>query len=144
MNNFPKLRKEHQKAGVHSGKHLVVYIEDNSAIRQLVRYIMDTYSKIDLLEAETGAQGLEIIEKHRPELILVDIHLPDMDGFSILNQLKAKPDTANIPVVAISGKASPADILQGKAAGFNAFLAKPIVISEFTTMLNMTLGLKIQ
>jgi CheY-like chemotaxis protein len=113
------------------GKRTVLYIEDNSTIRQLLRYIIDLRPGFTLLEAENGAQGLEMARIHRPDLILLDIHLPDMNGFKVFEHLQKNPGTAKIPVVAMSGSAAPSDIEKGLRAGFKQFLSKPINIKEF-------------
>ncbi|MDR3630150.1 MAG: response regulator [Desulfocapsaceae bacterium] len=123
-----------------SAKRTVVYIEDNTTIRQLVRYIMEMHPDISLMEAETGTQGLAIIKQCQPDLILLDLHLPDMDGFTLFSLLQNDPMTVNIPVVALSGSAAPADIQRGKAIGFKRFLAKPINVKEFNSTLSTILG----
>jgi CheY-like chemotaxis protein len=122
------------------GKHIVLYIEDNSTIRQLLRHIIDLRPGVILLEAENGAQGLAMALSRKPDLILLDIHLPDMNGFKVFEHLQKNPDTANIPVVAMSGSASPSDIEKGLRAGFRQFLPKPIDIKGFLGTLDSILA----
>lgn len=138
----PDKRSSPAGAAVSSKKHTVLYIEDNSTNRQLVRYIVDLRPELTLLEAEDGAQGLEMIRRHRPDLVLLDIHLPDMDGFTIFEQLQNDPDTAQIPVVALSGSAAPADIQRGMTVGFKKFLSKPINIKVFFSTLDTIFGVE--
>ena len=135
-------RSSPEDAARSSRKHTVLYIEDNSTNRQLVRYIVDLRPDLTLLEAEDGAQGLEMVRHHRPDLILLDIHLPDMDGFTIFKQLQNDPDTAHIPVVALSGSAAPADIQRGMTVGFKKFLSKPINIKVFFSTLDTIFGVE--
>jgi CheY-like chemotaxis protein len=123
-----------------SREHTVLYIEDNSTNRQLVRYIIDMHPGLTLIEAEDGKQGLEAARRFRPNLILLDIHLPDMDGFTIFKHLQSDPDTVHIPVVALSGSAAPRDIQRGMTTGFRKFLSKPIDIKEFNSTLSSILG----
>jgi CheY-like chemotaxis protein len=140
-NTFPPLdgKISHQEAADSRGKHTVLYIEDSSTNRQLVRYILDLRPDLTLLEAEDGTQGLEIARRHKPDLILLDIHLPDMDGFAVFKHLQNDPDTAHIPVVALSGSAAPADIERGMTVGFKKFLSKPIDIKLLFTTLDTIL-----
>lgn len=133
---FPDGRTSFKNAAVSPGKHTVLYIEDNSTIRQLLRYIIDLRPGITLLEAENGTQGLEMVQRHKPGLVLLDIHLPDMNGFTVFQHLQDNPDTANIPVVALSGSAAPSDIERGLKTGFVKFLPKPIDIKELLRTLD--------
>ena len=130
----------HESTTGSSTKHTVLYIEDNSTNRQLVRYIIDMHPDLTLIEAENGTQGLEAARRFRPHLILLDIHLPDMDGFTVFRHLQSDPDTAHIPVVALSGSAAPSDIQRGNMTGFKKFLSKPINIMEFNSTLDAILG----
>ena len=87
-----------------NGQHrTVLYIEDNAANRQLVEMIIARRPEITLLTAENGAGGLAIACERQPGLILLDLSLPDMDGFEILARLKQDPRTAFIPVFALTG-----------------------------------------
>ena len=123
-------------------KRTVLYVEDNSTNRQLLRCIIDLRPDLTLLEAEDGAQGLEMIRRHRPDLILLDIHLPDMDGFMVFKHLQKDPDVAHIPVVAMSGSAAPGDIQRGLTTGFRKFLPKPINIKELYDTFDAILGVQ--
>jgi CheY-like chemotaxis protein len=120
-------------------KYTILYIEDNSTIRELVRYIIDLRPNLVYLEAENGKQGLELAQRHHPDLILLDIHLPDMDGFTVFSGLTHTPETSDIPVIALTGSASEIDIQKGLAAGFKKFLPKPIDIKEFYNALDTIL-----
>lgn len=114
---------------LHSTKYVttILYIEDNEAIRQLVRLILARRKDIELLEAETGSDGLDLALSRLPDLLLIDITLPDMPGGEVLRRLRHNPLTAAIPAIAISGNA--VDTTRNTSPGFNDYLAKPIDIA---------------
>jgi PAS domain S-box-containing protein len=116
--------------------HRVLYIEDNPANLKLVRKMLDARSDIALLEARDAEYGLDIAIRERPDLILLDINLSGMDGFSALRALQAHPATHHIPAIAISANAMRHDVKQGLAAGFVAYLTKPLDLDEFMHTLN--------
>lgn len=124
---------EPQAAPAGSGKRRkVLYIEDNPANLRLVqKIIIASRNDIELLDAENAEDGLEIATNQRPELILLDINLPGMDGYEALQQLRGNLLTRNIPVIAVSANAMPRDIARGKAAEFNDYLTKPLDIAQF-------------
>jgi PAS domain S-box-containing protein len=119
----------------------VLYIEDNSTNMQLVEHIIQTHRpKVRLLTAPDGPQGLALARKHQPVLILLDMHLPQVNGWDIFKRLQQSPATQNIPVVAISANAMESDIKKALDLGFDQYLTKPIVLDEFLTMLNRHLS----
>ena len=94
-----------------------------------------------LLTAADGALGIELARRALPELILMDINLPGINGFQALSILREDPATAHIPVLAISANAMPADIKRGLEAGFVHYLTKPIKVDEFMAAVESTLAL---
>ena len=109
----------------------VLYIEDNPANMRLVGQVLGQRSNIDLLTAQEPYQGLELADAGRPDLILLDINLPDMDGYELLARLRARESGHSIPILAISANAMPKDIERGLKAGFDAYLTKPLDLSVF-------------
>jgi len=109
----------------------VLYIEDNPANLRLVERILAQRSDIHLLSASAPHLGLELAQAHRPALILLDINLPDMDGFEVLRRLRAQPETRAIPVIGVSANAMPKDIERAQAAGFVDYLTKPLDVVAF-------------
>jgi CheY-like chemotaxis protein len=109
----------------------VVYIEDNMSNFKLVERIFARGMPVRLLTAIQGSLGLELIRRHLPDLILLDLHLPDMTGDQVLAQLKSDSQTADIPVVVISADATSGQIARLRAAGAEAYLTKPLDIHEF-------------
>ena len=105
----------------------VLYVEDNPANMALVEYLMRRRRpNIRLLSAHTGELGLTLAEAEQPDLIMLDISLPNMDGYEVLGLLRSNPETRDIPVFALSANAMQRDIEQGLAAGFDDYLTKPI------------------
>jgi CheY-like chemotaxis protein len=108
----------------------VVVVEDNVRSRRLVRDLLEL-SGFVAIEAETAEEGLEAIRRHRPVLVLLDIQLPGMDGEAALRVLRADPETAGIPTVAVTAYAMRGDEERLLGAGFDAYFAKPIDTRTF-------------
>jgi len=109
---------------------LILIVEDNDKNLKLVRDLLQ-FKGYRTLEAGTAAEGLRLAAEHRPDLILMDIQLPDMDGGAALSQLRAAPRTAGIAVVALTAQAMGGDRERLLGAGFDGYLTKPISIKEF-------------
>jgi CheY-like chemotaxis protein len=119
---------------------LLLYVEDNPANLQLVEQLIARRPDLRLLSAVTGRRGVELAHSSRPELILMDINLPDISGLEALAILRAHPATAHTPVVAVSANAMPRDIEDGLAAGFFRYLTKPIKVDAFMAVLDLALA----
>jgi CheY-like chemotaxis protein/anti-sigma regulatory factor (Ser/Thr protein kinase) len=130
---------DHKKE--HHGKmlHTLLYIEDNPANQKLVQQIIARDTDMHLLTAVNGNSGIELARASQPDVILMDINLPDINGFEALKFLRADPATMNIPVVAISANAMPRDIKKGLKAGFFRYITKPIKVNEFMDALDEVL-----
>jgi len=85
---------------------------------------------IHLFSAHEPYLGLEMVEQHKPDLILLDINLPGMSGYEVLKKLKQNKNTSNTPVIAISANAMPTDIKKGRDAGFIEYITKPIDLKQ--------------
>jgi signal transduction histidine kinase/ActR/RegA family two-component response regulator len=114
----------------------VLCIEDNPANLRLIERILSRRDDVRMLSASAPKLGLELAVAHQPALILLDINLPDMDGFDVMKCLRESEATRNIPVVAISANAMPKDLERGKAAGFTDYLTKPLNIEQFLRTVN--------
>jgi len=119
--------------------HTLLYIEDNPANLKLVEQIIGRHPDIRLLTAVNGYGGIEIARTSQPDVILMDINLPDINGFEALKILRSDSTTAHIPVVALSANAMPRDIKKGLDLGFFRYLTKPIKINEFMDALEEAL-----
>jgi CheY-like chemotaxis protein len=122
-------------------KHTVLYVEDDPANMQLVVQIIALDPDITLLTAENGKMGIDIARSSLPDLILLDINLPDVNGFEVMNRLQSEPSTANIPVIAVSANAMPRDVKKGLEAGFFRYITKPIKINELRDAVDAALKL---
>jgi signal transduction histidine kinase/CheY-like chemotaxis protein len=114
----------------------VLCIEDNPANLRLIERILARRDNIRLLTASVPGLGLELAAAHRPALILLDINLPDMDGYEAMKCLRENPATRDIPVVAISANAMPSDLARGKAAGFKDYLTKPVDVDRLLKLVD--------
>ena len=114
----------------------VLYIEDNLSNLQLVERVMSRRPGVRLVSAMRPQLGLELAAEHDPDLILLDLHLPDMPGQEVLRRLRAEPRTAKVPVVILSADARPNLIKELLAQGVRAFLTKPLDVKELLGLLN--------
>lgn len=118
----------------------LLYIEDNPTNLHLVRRIIEQRSCYCLLSAAQAEQGLALARQHQPDLVLMDISLPDMDGFTALAKLRTWPETQDIPVIAVSANAMPGDVARGQAAGFATYLTKPIDVTSLLETISAVLS----
>ena len=119
----------------------VLYVEDNPANLTLVEQLLARHSDLRLLSARDGNLGIEIARASRPDVILMDINLPGLNGLEAMKILRADPATAHIPIVALSANALPRDIKKGVEAGFFRYLTKPIKVNELMDTLGEALAL---
>ena len=120
-------------------QHIVLYIEDNPQNLRLVSQILAKRSHIHLLTAHTPELGIELATERVPELILIDINMPGLDGYQVLEILKKNPKLADIPVIAVTANAMPRDIFKGKQAGFTEYVTKPIDVEKFLAVIDHNL-----
>ena len=116
----PALPPRRERAGQ------LLYIEDNPVNVLLVEELVKTLSGLQIVSESTGEAGVSRARSLHPDLILIDMQLPDFDGFEVLHQLRAQPETAGIRCIALSANAMPDDIERGLAAGFDDYWTKPI------------------
>jgi signal transduction histidine kinase/ActR/RegA family two-component response regulator len=115
-----------QAEGDASADARVLCIEDNPSNLELIERIFARRPGIELLTAAQGTLGLELAQQHRPDLILLDVNLPDVPGGDVLERLRSDPRTRDVPVIVLSADATSAQVKRMKAAGAQAYLAKPI------------------
>jgi len=120
----------------------LLYVEDNPTNIALLAKMVSRHSKLKLLTAPEAKEGIEIAKMEIPTLILMDINLPGMDGFSALKRLRSLNETQEIPIIAMSANAMKNDITKANAAGFDAYITKPIEISDFYETLRRVLDNK--
>lgn len=106
---------------------LILIVEDNEKNRRLLRDVLEVRS-YETLETNTGEEGIRLAIEQKPALVLLDIHLPGIDGIETFQRLRADPATAAIPVIAVTASAMPDDRDRIKAMGFDRYFTKPINI----------------
>jgi len=119
--------------------HTILYVEDNPANLKLVEQIISRHPDLSLLTAVNGNSGIEIARTSLPDVILMDINLPGINGFKALKILRADAVTALIPVIAVSANAMPLDVDRGLKAGFFRYITKPIKVNEFMEAVDLAL-----
>jgi CheY-like chemotaxis protein len=113
-----------------SDSRRVLHIEDNLSNLKLIERIFEQRPEVEVVAAMHGSLGLELAREHRPSLILLDLHLPDINGEEVLQLLREDPVTAPIPVVIVSADATPGQVQRLLASGATAYTTKPINVRE--------------
>lgn len=109
--------------------NIILYVEDNPQNMRLVRKMLKT-GGYDMIEATDGQSGLEMALEYKPDLILMDINLPDIDGMEVTMRLKANPAMVHTPIVALTANAMFGDRERFTSAGCDGYLAKPVTRNE--------------
>ena len=120
---------------------LILIVEDNEKNLKLVRDVLQVKG-FSTLEAGTAEDGIRLTRERKPDLILMDIHLPGMSGIEALKVLRADAATAAIPVIAVTASVMQQDRKQITEAGFDAYVGKPINLKEFLDAVRATLERK--
>jgi len=115
---------------------LLLYVEDNPANLKLIEQLIARRPDMRLLTAQNGNDGINLARISMPDVILMDINLPGINGIEAMKILRLDPLTAHIPIVALSANAIPRDIEKGLEAGFFRYLTKPIKVDQFMDTLN--------
>ena len=106
---------------------LILVVEDHDKNRKLVRDVL-TFKGYEIIEAETGEEGVRLAQERHPSLVLMDIRLPGIDGIEALGRLRAEPATRGIPIMAMTASEDRQRITD---AGFDAYQSKPIKVKDF-------------
>lgn len=117
----------------------ILYIEDNFHSVELVRRIL-TVEGFDVRCASNGVQGLEIAGQEKLDLIITDIHMPQMNGIEVAQRIRSNPDLKDIPIIALTAHTMHGDREECLKNGFNAFVAKPIMRPEFVGVVRQMLN----
>jgi PAS domain S-box-containing protein len=120
----------------------LLYVEDNLANLSLVETFLMTRPGWRLIPALQGRIGVELAREHRPDLVLLDLHLPDLTGDEVLRRLRADPRTSGIPIIIISADATRDSLERLRAAGADAYLTKPLDLDEFLATLELHLPVR--
>jgi signal transduction histidine kinase/ActR/RegA family two-component response regulator len=117
-------------------EHTIVYIEDNLPNLRLVERVLERRGDVKLVGSMQGRPGLDLVRQHHPIVILLDLHLPDIDGEDILRELRDDPATESIPVVVLSADATPGHIQRLLAAGARTYLTKPLDVRSLLDLVD--------
>ena len=123
------------------GAKVLVVDDEPNVLRSLVQYLT-----IEDFEVETASNGIEALEKvdsFSPELILLDVMMPGMDGFEVLDKVKEKPGHKDTPIIMLTAKDQSSDVLKGYQSGATSYLVKPFNLDELVETINQTLGLSL-
>ena len=119
---------------------LVLYVEDNPANVAFMRDVLGDFEGIELACVPTAEMGIALARARHPDLVLMDINLPGMSGLEALGLLRRDPETASIPVIALTAAASDRDKQRGREAGFFRYLTKPVKVAELVEALETLLA----
>jgi CheY-like chemotaxis protein len=119
-----------------SRTYTILYVEDNLSNLTLVQRILSRRPDIELIPCMQGRLALELARLHRPDLLLLDLHLPDISGEEVLAQLRKSPDCRSIPVVVLTADATQSQCDRLLAAGAHAYITKPLDVKPFIAILD--------
>jgi two-component system, cell cycle response regulator DivK len=119
---------------------LILVVEDNDKNRKLVRDVL-TFKGYEIIEAETGEEGVRLAQERPPSLVLMDIRLPGIDGVEALRRPRAEPATRGIPIMAMTASVMTSDRQRITDAGFDAFQSKPLKVKDFVAAVERLLEL---
>ncbi|GIP22671.1 response regulator [Paenibacillus sp. J22TS3] len=125
-----------------SSSYTILYIEDNELNMALMQHIFKKIPQVDLIGVPNAEEGIELAVSTQPDMILMDIQLPGIDGYQALKLLRERQETRDIPVLAISSYAQKGDVEKGKQAGFAHYITKPIQVKAFKELIEQSLALK--
>ena len=110
-------------------KNLILLVDDEPNLRELLRQMLEL-GGYDVVEAEDGLEALEKLEIVEPDIMILDVMMPKLDGVSLCKQLRADTVFARLPIIMVSGKTQYKAVQEGLAAGANQYLCKPITVQE--------------
>ncbi|HAD06119.1 MAG TPA: response regulator [Anaerolineaceae bacterium] len=117
----------------------ILYIEDNFDNRMLVRRLLE-HEGFLVLEAQNAHEALALLKTQQPDLILMDINMPEIDGYTLTRQIKATPQTSQIPIIALTANVMRGDKERTLRAGCDGYIEKPIDIDTFIEQVNQFLN----
>ena len=120
-------------------QYQILYIEDSQSNIKLIRRALAKKPHIKLITAEHPEFGIQVARQEKPDLLLLDINLPEMDGYQVLEIVRQTAELQELPIFAITANAMPEDIERGTQAGFNEYLTKPLNIKYLHELLDQYL-----
>ncbi len=110
-------------------KNLILYIEDNLTNTELVKRVLKIKSNYSFISASRAQHGIKLALQHKPDIILLDIQMPEMDGITAFKHLRNLEEIKSIPIIAVSADAAQANIQEALEMGFHSYITKPINLS---------------
>lgn len=107
----------------------VLVVEDDEMVVEVVTINLEAEG-LDVVHASNGTAGLAEVDRERPDLVLLDVMMPDVDGWTVLSKLRARPDTEKLPVIMLTAKSMPADQVRGYNLGATGYITKPFSADE--------------
>jgi DNA-binding response OmpR family regulator len=123
--------------GVNNGRKILV-IDDEPGIIEIVEANLEG-DGFDVISASNGQEGLEKIKNHKPELVVLDVMMPEMDGWEVLRKVEQDPDTAGLPIIMLTAKAADEDYIHGLEEGAVEYITKPFYPQELVNRIKITL-----
>lgn len=120
------------------GPKVLVVDDEPNVLRSLVQYL--TIEEFRVETASNGQEALEKVQSFVPELILLDVMMPEMDGFEVLDKIKEMPGFEGTPVIMLTAKDQSSDVLKGYQSGATSYLVKPFNLDELVETINQTLA----
>jgi two-component system cell cycle response regulator DivK len=113
----------------------VLYVEDSVDNRTLVRRVLQSEG-FQVIEAENAARAMQVLEERRPDLILMDINLPEVDGYSLTTHLKLRPELKTVPIIALTANVMRGDRERSLEAGCDGYIQKPIDVDTLAEQID--------
>lgn len=120
-------------------KKTIMVVDDNPDIVTIVKTILEGKG-FEVLSASSGQELLNLLQSQTPDLIILDIMMPEMDGLEVLSRLKGVPETASIPVILLTAKVQYEDVLGGYKLGADYYITKPFTSTQLVNGINLLLG----
>ena len=117
----------------------VLIVDDNRASRDLIRAILKPV-RCHIIEASNGQQALDLVQQERPDLVLLDVDMPGLDGLTVVKRIRENTSLAGLPVVAVTALGMEGDREKAMAAGFTAYLTKPVRAAVLRQKVQQLLG----
>jgi two-component system cell cycle response regulator DivK len=117
----------------------VLVVDDNALNRKLIKGMLEII-QVEMITAADGTEGIRLAKAHRPDLILMDVQLPDLDGFEVISEIRKRSDLATIPYIYLTGNVTEKRRRQAEAEGCLGIVQEPIAVGEFIETLKKTLA----
>jgi two-component system cell cycle response regulator DivK len=121
----------------------ILYVEDNKMNFLLVKKILSIYD-VTVLHAEDGERAVSLAEAEKPDLVLMDLHLPGLDGFQVADQIRTREGLAEVPIVALTASVLQRDRDEARRAGFEGYIEKPLDVKLLCSEIERILGIELR